>query len=91
MRYDTVNPAPKEKLRVRTERYELDNQRCVDCGRWVRFERGFWDSMHLAHIVSKGRRGPFTVENTRTKCLECHGREHNGDARLTAGSMDSVL
>lgn len=77
-RYDAVNPSPAEKKRVRTERYELDGHRCVDCGRWVRLERGYWDSMHLAHVIAKSLRGPFTVENTRTKCLVCHGKEHNG-------------
>lgn len=80
-RYDAVNPSPAEKKRVRTERYELDGHHCVDCGRWVRLERGYWDSMHLMHIIAKSLRGPFSVENTLTGCPECHQKRHNCGGR----------
>ena len=31
----------KEKHAIRLAVYERDNQRCVDCGKWVRFEAGW--------------------------------------------------
>lgn len=45
----------------------------VRCGKHVT-----WESGHLAHIVSRGRGGHDTPENTVCKCAHCHlVLEHN--------------
>lgn len=50
----------------------------VRCFKLVVWERGLWNSGHLAHIVSRGRGGADTVENCTTKCGSCHiGIEHS--------------
>lgn len=62
---------------LRRQRYELDSRRCVTCKRWVRFERGEEDSMHMAHVQNKRMYGD-TLANVRTKCGYCHlVLEHN--------------
>ncbi|HSC56458.1 MAG TPA: hypothetical protein VLC51_04615 [Nitrospira sp.] len=66
----------KDMDALRLARYEMDNQRCVDCGRWVRWERGYPDSMELSHQKGKRNHGD-TLENTRTRCHECHDK-HDG-------------
>lgn len=71
----------EQKEAVRLERYEMDGRKCVDCGRPVIWEEGFWSSMHLMHLRSKGARGPFTTENTRTGCLWCHQSRHNAGGK----------
>lgn len=62
---------------LRWDCYYRDGQRCVTCKRWVRFESGEWDSMHMAHVRNKRMYGD-TLDNVRTKCGECHlVLEHN--------------
>ena len=62
---------------LRWDCYYRDNQRCVTCKRWVRFERGEEDSMHMAHVRGKRNNGD-TLDNVRTKCGYCHlVLEHN--------------
>lgn len=64
---------------LREERFHLDKWRCVDCGRRVSTSVPDWSPIrsHLAHVVSRGAGGPDTIENTRTKCGDCHSvREH---------------
>ena len=61
----------KDMESLRRERFELDGYRCVDCGRGVSWEWG-----QLAHVRTKRNNGD-TLENVRTKCAECHHREHN--------------
>lgn len=37
-----------------------------------------WESGHLAHIISRGRGGDDSAENTCCKCAHCHlVLEHN--------------
>lgn len=57
---------------LRRQRFVLDGWRCIDCGTGVS-----WASGHLAHVKSRGAGGSDTIENTRTKCAECHMKEHN--------------
>ena len=52
---------------LRRARFTMDRWKCVDCGRPVS-----WASGHLAHIVGRGAGGSDTMENTRTKCDDCH-------------------
>ena len=78
-------PAYPKKKRVSVKRgsvawkrlvksvFERDGYRCKDCKRVFKFE-------YLApcHIKSVGAGGDDTVDNIKTKCLECHGKEHMG-------------
>lgn len=62
---------------LRSECYDRDKGRCVDCGRYLIFESGYWNSMHMAHIGNKRMYGD-TIENVLTKCDDCHlVKEHN--------------
>jgi 5-methylcytosine-specific restriction endonuclease McrA len=57
--------------------FERDHYRCVNCGVGVIFERGYWYSGHMAHVRNKRMYGD-TLENVRTKCMNCHlVEEHN--------------
>jgi hypothetical protein len=38
----------------------------------------FWGTFHLHHIVSRGRGGSDTDENTMALCPGCHFDSHNG-------------
>jgi nitrate/TMAO reductase-like tetraheme cytochrome c subunit len=63
---------------LRREVWERDKESCVRCGRWVRLEGGYWDSMHHAHKQGRGANGPDTPENTEAACIFCHiGIEHS--------------
>lgn len=71
----------REELQaLRIARFMLDGGRCVDCHTFVWLDAPLENPlrMHLAHEVSRGAGGSDTIENTRTKCGRCHGREHNG-------------
>ena len=58
---------------LRRYRFTMDGWRCVDCGRAVG-----WVSGHLSHTVSRGAGGSDTIENTRTRCEDCHlVHQHN--------------
>ena len=35
----------------------------------------FWGSFHLAHIISRGRGGSDTPENTLACCMDCHAED----------------
>jgi 5-methylcytosine-specific restriction endonuclease McrA len=59
--------------------FERDRRRCVDCGRRLVLERGFVDSMQMAHVRTKRNNGD-TLDNVRSKCGDCHHREHNPKA-----------
>lgn len=62
---------------LRQDCYDRDDHCCVTCGRWVRFERGYEDSMHMAHVRGKRNNGDV-LENVKTKCGHCHlVLEHN--------------
>ena len=65
---------------LRSARYIQDGGRCVDCERRVSLnDKGPRPRMHLAHVTGRGANGGDTIENTRTKCGDCHlVREHNG-------------
>jgi 5-methylcytosine-specific restriction endonuclease McrA len=71
------DPTPLEKEERRREVYERDNHCCVDCHRWVIWESGFWNSMHLMHIKSRGAGGSWELSNLLTGCPECHMKRHN--------------
>jgi hypothetical protein len=64
-----------EELRI--ECYERDGGKCVECGKPLRFEAGYWDSMHMAHIKNKRMYGD-TISNVRSLCLWHHlAGDHN--------------
>jgi len=73
--------SPAEKAAIRRQRFELDGRRCVDCGRPVILERGYWNSMHLMHIRGKGAGGDWSMDNLATGCLDCHGKRHNAGGK----------
>lgn len=64
---------------LRNACYARDGGRCVICGMKVRKERGYWDSMHMAHIRTKRNNGD-TLDNVQTKCPGHHWAEHNPKA-----------
>jgi 5-methylcytosine-specific restriction endonuclease McrA len=65
---------------LRRQCYERDDRRCVACGVFVEWESGFWTSMHMAHIVGRGRGGSDVLDNVQTKCAGHHWQEHNPKA-----------
>ena len=73
---------------LRRARFTMDRWKCVECGRPVS-----WASGHLAHVVGRGAGGSDTMENTRTKCDDCHlVREHNPKSvrRVEKGDLGSA-
>lgn len=85
-------PIRKRRARVRPGRlkgdalgelrrlcFDRDGGRCVDCGRVLRFERGYSDSMEMAHVRGKRMWGD-SLSNVRAKCGPfaggCHAKEH---------------
>jgi hypothetical protein len=77
---------------LRRECFERDGYRCQHlinlrgnmaiCAKTVVWERGFWDSGHMAHIKSRGAGGGDTLDNVVTKCAFCHiVREHSKGER----------
>jgi 5-methylcytosine-specific restriction endonuclease McrA len=57
---------------LRKDRYIKDEGRCVGCGKKVCLENGGWLNAHMAHVVGRGAGGSDTIDNVRTKCMECH-------------------
>ena len=57
---------------LRDEVFDRDEDRCqwAGCGRWVRRERGYWDSGHMAHIQGKGASGRSEERRVGKECLE---------------------
>jgi 5-methylcytosine-specific restriction endonuclease McrA len=70
--------------KLREARWNRDKGRCVVCHKLVTLDKGFWHSMHLMHVKSKGSGGSDTLENTRTGCMECHSRSHTEGIKLSA-------
>jgi hypothetical protein len=58
--------------------WSRDHGRCVDCGNVVVLQKGYWTTMHFAHIKSKGSGGSDLPGNGLSKCLRCHAKEHAG-------------
>lgn len=62
---------------LRWDCYTRDEAKCVICRRWLRWERGSEDSMHMAHIGAKSMYGDV-IGNVLSKCGYCHlVLEHN--------------
>lgn len=72
-----IEPTRKEKGIIRERIYERALEACENCGRWVRLAAGFWDSMHLHHIKTRGAGGDWSSENLKCLCLGCHMNIHN--------------
>lgn len=70
----------KDMAALRIARFLKDEGRCVDCNLqvWLDAPLGHPLKMDLSHVISRGAGGPDTLENTRTKCAQCHGRKHGG-------------
>ncbi len=71
---------PLEKEDKRRAVYERDHHQCVVCHRWVIWEDGFWNSMHLDHIKPRGSGGTWGLENLQTLCPQCHDLKHHPKA-----------
>jgi 5-methylcytosine-specific restriction endonuclease McrA len=65
-------PTPAEKAALRERVWTRDGGKCVVCGTSVILERGTSQSMHCAHVKSKGASGEWTEDNMLTKCPFCH-------------------
>lgn len=63
---------------VREVVHEREKGICQDTGRPTILAKGYWDTMHAAHIKSKGSGGSDLPSNLRCLYLEAHAREHNG-------------
>lgn len=77
----TFPASRSEKAAIRHKVFMRDRHKCVDCGRPVLLERGFWSSMHLMHIKSKGSGGDWSMQNLATGCLTCHQKRHNAGGK----------
>jgi 5-methylcytosine-specific restriction endonuclease McrA len=64
-------------MMLRLACFQRDKERCVECGRHVKWEAGTPLSGHMAHIKGRGRNGSDTLDNVRFLCGICHHREHN--------------
>lgn len=53
---------------------------CQDTGRAVILAKGYWNTMHAAHIKSKGSGGSDLPSNIRCLSLEAHAKEHAGQS-----------
>lgn len=58
--------------------WSRDHGKCIECGCLVVLEKGYWITMHPAHIKSKGSGGDDLPYNMRSLCLRCHAAEHAG-------------
>ena len=81
-------PGSAEKEAVRRLVFGRDGFRCVECRAPVRWESGYWESGHLAHIKSRGAGGSWEPDNLRTLCMRCHMAEHNGGFRVVPRRED---
>jgi hypothetical protein len=72
---------------VRAYVYQRENGICQESGRRVKLEKGYWDTMHCAHIRSKGSGGSDLPSNLRCLSLEPHAQEHAGRAALKGSPM----
>lgn len=70
-------PTQVEKQFARANVYLRYRESCVDCKRHVRWESGYFDSMHLHHKRGGSNRSDWSLENLVTLCLECHMKRHN--------------
>lgn len=52
--------------------YEREGQKCYDCGMWLRWDAGYWNSMEMSHQVPRSLGGEDTLENVRARCRPCH-------------------
>lgn len=73
----------KARERRRREIYERAEGKCEgdNCGRPLRFEAGYPDSMHWHHEKHKGMGGGFTDDslgNGRCLCESCHLIKEHG-------------
>lgn len=68
------------ELRIRC--WLRDGGCCCECKRAVTIDGHYpWDGvMHMAHIRTKRNNGD-TIDNVRTLCPECHGKEHNAGGK----------
>lgn len=59
---------------LRRQCYDRDRHLCTwpGCGRWLRWERGHEDSMHMAHILGRGAGGSDVLSNVRSRCFDHH-------------------
>lgn len=51
--------------------YDRDRWRCVRCKRKVNLV-----TMHMHHVISRGRLGDDSLGNLQTLCMPCHQKEH---------------
>jgi 5-methylcytosine-specific restriction endonuclease McrA len=70
--------------KLRSDCFDRDKGRCQwpvgngICGKHLIYESGYWDSMHMAHIIGRGRGGSDVIGNVRSLCMEDHlVSEHN--------------
>jgi len=56
---------------------------CQETATRVILEKGRWNTMHAAHIKSKGSGGSDLPSNIRCLCLEAHAKEHSGELGRT--------
>jgi 5-methylcytosine-specific restriction endonuclease McrA len=61
-----------DQLRLWHEVIERDGGTCIQCG---------MAGSEVHHIISRGRKGAWCVENMCVVCPECHRRAHNRRSR----------
>jgi 5-methylcytosine-specific restriction endonuclease McrA len=60
--------------------WNRDEGQCVNCGRIVVLDKMLCQSVHAAHIQSKGAGYNDLPSNVRSLCMQCHHDEHSGKA-----------
>lgn len=76
-----------EKLaRLRRDCWERDGGRCTvkGCDSLLTWYAGYFNSMHMHHILPRGRGGSDTLENVTTLCPKHHAITHSNGAGFAA-------
>ena len=72
-----------EMAELREKVWKRDGCRCVDCDLLLSLiaTPGSPNRMELSHIKSRGAGGADTMENTCSRCPECHAKSHNAGGK----------
>ena len=68
----------KQKDEIREQVWRDASGRCDKCGKSVMLLAGYWASMHLHHVQTRGAGGSWERSNLRCLCLGCHMDIHSG-------------
>jgi 5-methylcytosine-specific restriction endonuclease McrA len=73
---------------IRRQVFEKYDYRCKDCGKFLVWERGQWNSGEMHEEVPRGKGGEISVTNSVLLCRGCHTQNEDsahGNRRLHFG------